>query len=82
MSNSKKAIALAGINLNQEQKIALEVLVSKGLKTLVSKKIASNELGIHSSTFDRIRKSGEIKTKKIGGQVMVTIYELARYIAS
>ena len=68
--------------MSREQKMALEMLFAKGLNVSISKKDASAVLGIHISTFDRIRKAGEIKTKKVGGQVKVAIYELARYIAS
>ena len=42
-------------------------------KLLLNKKEASKELGISISTLDRLRKSGYLREKRIGGRVFFTL---------
>lgn len=58
----------------------LENLQHKFKKSLLSKKETAEELNISQATLDRLRKSGEIKSKKVGGGVFFTINEIAYFL--
>ncbi len=58
----------------------LEQLQQRHKKTLLSKKEAAKELSISEATLDRIRKTGEIKAKKIGGGIFFTINEISSFL--
>ena len=45
-------------------------------KLLLNKKEASKELGISISTLDRLRKSGYLREKRIGGGVFFNLMKL------
>ncbi|NOR54818.1 MAG: helix-turn-helix domain-containing protein [Sulfurovum sp.] len=47
---------------------------------LNKKKDAARLLQISESTLDRLRKSGQIKSKKVGGQVMFMTSEILRFL--
>ncbi|MDN5096860.1 helix-turn-helix domain-containing protein [Aliarcobacter butzleri] len=49
-------------------------------KLLLNKKEASKELGISISTLDRIRKSGCLREKRIGGGIFFTLDEIVNFI--
>ncbi|MCT7531220.1 helix-turn-helix domain-containing protein [Aliarcobacter cryaerophilus] len=49
-------------------------------KLLLNKKEASRELGISISTLDRLRKSGYLREKRIGGGVFFTLDEIVDFI--
>ena len=49
-------------------------------KLLLNKKEASKELGISISTLDRLRKSGYLREKRIGGRVFFTLDEIVDFI--
>ena len=49
-------------------------------KLLLNKKEASQELGISISTLDRLRKSGYLREKRIGGGVFFTLDEIVDFI--
>ena len=49
-------------------------------KLLLYKKEASKELGISISTLDRLRKSGYLREKRIGGGVFFTLDEIVDFI--
>ena len=49
-------------------------------KLLLNKKEASKELGISISTLDRLRKSGYLREKRIGGGVFFTLDEIVNFI--
>ena len=49
-------------------------------KLLLNKKEASQELGISISTLDRLRKSGYVREKRIGGGVFFTLDEIVDFI--
>lgn len=59
---------------------SFEHLQQKYKKLLLSKKETAEELSISQTTLDRLRKSGAIKSKSIGGGVYFTIKEIASYI--
>ncbi len=50
-------------------------------KMLLTKKETAKELGISEATIDRLRKNGQITSKKILGQIMFTIDEIARFLS-
>ncbi len=50
-------------------------------KMLLNKRITAKELGISEATLDRLRKDGQISTKRVLGQVMFSIDEIARFLA-
>lgn len=60
----------------------LENLQHRYLKSLLTKKETAKELNISQATLDRLRKSGEIKSKKVGGGVFFTINEIALFLES
>ncbi len=47
---------------------------------LLSKHQTSKELSISRATLDRMRNSGEIKSKKIGSQIRFNVKEIARIV--
>jgi len=49
-------------------------------KLLLSKKETASELNISQATLDRLRKSGEIKSKKVGGGIFFTLSEIASFL--
>ncbi|WP_419677729.1 helix-turn-helix domain-containing protein [Aliarcobacter lanthieri] len=49
-------------------------------KLLLNKKEASNELGISISTLDRLRRTGYLKEKRVGGQIFFTLDEIVNFI--
>lgn len=51
-------------------------------KSLLSKKETAQEIGVSLATIDRLRKSGEIKAKKVGGGIFFTINEIALFLDS
>lgn len=60
----------------------LENLRQRHSKSLLSKKETAKELNISQATLDRLRKSGSIKSKKVGGGVFFTINEIALFLDS
>lgn len=51
-------------------------------KSLLSKKETAKELNISEATLDRLRKSGQIKSKKVLGGVFFTIKEITSFLDS
>lgn len=49
-------------------------------KLLLNKKETSQELGISISTLDRLRKSGYLREKRIGGGMFFTLDEIVNFI--
>ena len=58
----------------------MQILQKKYQKMLLNKSEASNEIGVSQATLDRLRKYGQIKSKKILGQVMFDIGEVVRFM--
>lgn len=58
----------------------LDNLQQRYQKLLLSKKETASELNISQATLDRLRKSGEIKSKKVGGGIFFTLSEIASFL--
>jgi len=58
----------------------LDNLQRKYGKSLLKKKEAAEELNISQATLDRIRKNGDIVSKRIGGGIFFTINEISAFI--
>ena len=63
------------------QKEFLIMLRDSYQKMLLTKKQTATELGVSEATIDRLRQNGQITSKKVLGQVMFSIDEVARYIS-
>ena len=61
------------------EKLKIEIQ-NRYKKLLLNKKEASQELGISISTLDRLRKSGYLREKRIGGGVFFTLDEIVDFI--
>lgn len=57
-----------------------EMLRENHKKMLLSKKETANELNISEATIDRLRQQGQISSRKVLGQVMFSLDEVARFI--
>lgn len=60
----------------------LDNLQQRYQKSLLNKKETAKELNISQTTLDRLRKSGEIKSKRVGGGVYFSLNELASFLDS
>ena len=58
----------------------VEFLRETHKKMLLSKAETANELNISEATVDRLRKSGKLNSKKVLGQIMFSIDEVAHFI--
>lgn len=58
----------------------MELLRDKYDKMLLTKKETAEELNISTMTLDRLRQTGAIRSKKIGGGVFFTLDEIARFV--
>ncbi len=50
-------------------------------KILLSKRETAKELGVAEATVDRLRKAGQLSSKKVLGQIMFSIDEVARFLS-
>lgn len=50
-------------------------------KMLLTKEVTAEELSVSEATLDRLRKNGDIESKKVLGRVMFSIDEVARFLA-
>ena len=57
-----------------------EQLQTRHNKTLLNKDETAKELNISVATLDRLRKSGQLKSKKIGGGIFFTINEIVSFL--
>ena len=64
-----------------EQSEFLSLLRENHKKMLLTKRETAKELSISEATLDRIRSNGDIETKKVLGQIMFGIDEVARFLA-
>ena len=48
---------------------------------LISKKQTGKEIHVSTGTIDELRRQGKLKSRKVLGQVMFDIGEVARFIA-
>ena len=58
----------------------IEILRKNYNRMLLTKKETAHELNISSATVDRLRKNGELNSRKIGGGIYFTLEEIARFI--
>lgn len=58
----------------------LDNLQHRHKKSLLTKKETAKELNVSEATLDRLRKSGVIKSKRVGGGVFFTINEIVTFI--
>ena len=49
-------------------------------KMLLSKKETAKELSVGEASVDRLRAAGKLKSKKVLGQVMFSLDEIARFL--
>jgi len=49
-------------------------------KMLLTKKEIANELNVSEATIDRLRQNGKLNSKKVLGQIMFSIDEVARFL--
>lgn len=49
-------------------------------KMLLTKKETAKELNVSEATIDRLRQNGKINSKKVLGQIMFSIDEVARFL--
>jgi hypothetical protein len=60
----------------------IQILRAEHKKLLLSKEVTAIELNMSQSTLDRLRKTGQIQSKKVSGQIMFTLGEIASYMAA
>ena len=58
----------------------VEILRKNYNRGLLTKKETAQELNISSATVYRLRKNGELNSRKIGGGIYFTLEEIARFI--
>lgn len=66
--------------MNQKKSDTYKLLYDKFEKFVLNKLETSQVLNISIQTLDRMRKSGEIKSKRINKGVFFSIQEIANYI--
>ncbi|MAD41131.1 MAG: hypothetical protein CL623_01920 [Arcobacter sp.] len=71
-------------NLSAESELKIfrtaEMLYKRHGKSLLKKPEIAQEIGISQSSIDRLRRSGELKYKRIGGQIFFTLFEVSYFI--
>jgi len=58
----------------------LDYLQQRYKKLLLSKKETARELNISQATLDRLRKNGEIRSKRIGGGIYFSLQEISAFL--
>jgi len=58
-----------------------QMLRSNYEKMLLTKRETAKEISVSEATLDRLRQTGQITSKKILGQIMFGIDEVARFLA-
>jgi vacuolar-type H+-ATPase subunit C/Vma6 len=58
----------------------LNMLRSNYNKMLLTKKETAKELNVSEASIDRLRQNGQLSSKKILGQVMFSLDEIARFL--
>jgi len=49
-------------------------------KMLLTKKEIASEINVSEATIDRLRQQGQLNSKKILGQIMFSLDEVARFL--
>ena len=65
--------------MSQEE--VTQIYTEKYGRMILNKSEVAKELGISEASIDRMRKTGEIEAKKIGGKVMFNVSELSRMVS-
>lgn len=70
------------ISLDSEKEITrmVEMMHNRYKKSVISKQETAEETGLSVSTIDRLRAEGSLRSKKIGGRIFFTLYEVAYFI--
>ncbi|MFA9373314.1 MAG: helix-turn-helix domain-containing protein [Poseidonibacter sp.] len=58
----------------------IEILRKNYNRMLLTKKETAHELNISTATIDRLRKSGELNSKKVSGMILFSLDEIARFV--
>jgi predicted DNA-binding transcriptional regulator AlpA len=58
----------------------IEQIQARHKKSILNKREVAMELGVSQATIDRLRKSGQLKSKRIGGMISFSIIELAAFL--
>lgn len=58
----------------------LNMLRDNYKKMLLTKKETAKELNVSEATIDRLRQNGQLNSKKILGQIMFSLDEVARFL--
>jgi predicted DNA-binding transcriptional regulator AlpA len=58
----------------------IEQIQQRHKKSILNKRETAIELGVSQATIDRLRQSGQLKSKKIGGGIFFTINEIAAFL--
>lgn len=58
----------------------IEMLRINYKRSLLSKRETANELNISQATVDRLRKTGAISSRKVGGGIYFTLDEIASFV--
>lgn len=59
----------------------IKILLETDKKMLYKKKETAEKLSVSEATIDRLRRSGELKSKKVLGQIMFTLDEVAQFLS-
>lgn len=65
--------------MSQEE--VTQIYTEKYGRMILNKSEVAKELGISEASIDRMRKTGEIEAKKIGGKIMFNVSELSRMVS-
>ena len=63
-----------------EKRETLEYLKAKYKRLLMTQLEVQAELGISNNTLIKVRKQGELKSRSVGGKVMINIGDLADFM--
>lgn len=58
----------------------VKILRTNHNKMLLTKKETAEELNVSPMTIDRLRQTGQLKSKKVLGSIMFSVDEIARFI--
>jgi len=59
----------------------IKILLETDKKMLYKKRETAEKLSVSEATIDRLRRSGELKSKKVLGQIMFTLDEVAQFLS-
>lgn len=69
---------LKGLPMSQLELIT--ILRENYKKMLLTKKETAQELNVSEATIDRLRQNGQLNSKKVLGQIMFSLDEIARFL--